>query len=173
MRRAFSAVLLMCMVALLFPLPTPAHATTPTYVEGYFDYIVTSAVMRFVDGNTFIYATEYEVWEGDFCGTANAVFMVIVFSSGFWYVWLRSHFEGSVDGKCGTMVIQLVGKGTYLDEDEEEFFWYGHWVIISGTGGLANIHGRGTWWGPGWEGEGAVIPGDRPDIFYEGEIHFD
>ncbi|MHA1583057.1 MAG: hypothetical protein ACTSYM_11270 [Candidatus Baldrarchaeia archaeon] len=91
----------------------------------------------------FIYATEEELWQGDFCGIAHAVFTVIIFSSGFWWVWLRTTFTSEVNGKCGTMVIQLVGKRTQWDE--ERFWWYGHWVIIKGTGELANIHGQGTW----------------------------
>jgi len=75
-------------------------------------------------------------------------------------VWLRSDFEGTVMGKEGTLVIQLVG-WRYLPED-----WYGQWLIISGTGELANLRGQGIWWGPGFGAEG-------PDIFYSGQIHFD
>jgi hypothetical protein len=161
------------MVTLLFTLSTPVHATTPIPVSGTLDYTFTITDIWVADGNTFIEATEKEVWTGNFSGTAQSVFRVVIFSSGFWNVWLRSNFTGEVDGKSGTMVIQLVGKRTWWDE--ERFWWYGQWVILSGTGELENLRGRGTWWGPGYEGvdeEIPEIPGERPDIYYEGEIHF-
>jgi len=164
MRRIFSVAFLLCIVTLLFTLSTPVSATKPIPVSGTFDYEFTIIDMWSADGKTFIYATEDETWEGSFTGTAQAVFLVIIFSEDFWYVWLRTTFTGEVDGKFGTMIIQLVGKRTYWDEDT--FWWYGQWVIISGTDDLADIHGRGTWWGPGYGSEG-------PDIFYEGQIHFD
>jgi len=66
------------------------------------------------------------------------------------------------------MVIQLVGKRTYWYG--ERFRWYSYWMIISGTGELKSIRGQGTWRGPGFEGPD--VPGSRPDIYYEGEIHF-
>jgi len=175
MRKMLLAALLMSTVGLLSALWIPAvNATKPTDVEGYFDYYYAITGMREADGNTFLYATEWETWEGDFEGTAEAVFRVGIFSSGFWNVWLRSEFTGTVDGKSGTLVIQLVGKKP-LDED-----WHGQWVIISGTGELANLHGRGTWWGPGYEDYNANgepdagdVPGAREDIWYSGKIHFD
>ena len=61
-----------------------------------------------------------------------------MFSSGFWNVWLRSDFTGKVLDKEGTMVIQLVGKKPAGGD------WYGHWVILSGTGDLAKVRGQGT-----------------------------
>ena len=167
MRKMLSAALLMCIVALL-TLSTPVHATPPETVEGTFDYTFEVTDMWEADGNTFLYATEWETWVGDFKGTAVAVFRVGMFSAGFWNVWLRSTFTGTVDGESGTMVIQLVGKRPMEPEPGD---WYGQWVILSGTEGLANLHGQGTWGGPGFEG--LEIPGERPDIWYEGEIHFD
>ena len=159
MRKMLSAALLMCIVALL-TLSIPVHATPPTTVSGTVDYTFEGTGIREADGNTFLYAIEWETWVGDFEGTAVAVFRVGMFSSAeFWNVWLRSTFTGTVLGESGTMVIQLVGKKP-AGED-----WYGEWVILSGTDGLANLRGQGTWWGPGF---GAV----GPDIFYEGKIHF-
>jgi hypothetical protein len=168
MRKMLSAALLMCIVALLTLLIPAGYAMKPQDVKGTFDYTYEIIETRVADGNMFLYATEDETWIGDFAGTSEAVFRVEIFSAGFWNVWLRSTFTGEVDGKSGTMVIQLVGKRTWWDA--ERFWWYGQWVILSGTGELANLHGRGTWWGPGYEGE--EIPGERPDIHYEGQIHF-
>jgi len=163
MRKILSATLLMCIVTLL-TLSTPVYATPPITASGTVNYTFEVTGMREADGNLFLYAIEWEDWMGDFEGTAVAFFRVEMFSSGFWNVWLRSTFTGTVDEKYGTLVIQLVGKKP-LDED-----WYGQWVIISGTDELANLRGRGTWGGPGYRDD-IKIPGD-PDLWYEGEIHF-
>jgi len=70
--------------------------------------------------------------------------------------------EGTVLGSdLGTLTILLTGKQDAPDQD-----WYGQWVIISGTGDLANARGRGTWGGPGFGAEG-------PDIWYSGQVHFE
>ncbi|MCK4478391.1 hypothetical protein KAU88_07685 [Candidatus Bathyarchaeota archaeon] len=165
MKKMLSAALLTCIVAFL-TLSTPVHATPPTTVSGTVNYTFSVEEMREADGNLFLYAIEWEDWMGDFEGTAEAFFRVEVFSSaGFWNVWLRSTFTGIVNGESGTLVIQLVGKKP-LGED-----WYGQWVIINGEGGLADLRGQGTWGGPGWRSD-IKIPGD-PDLWYEGQIHFD
>ena len=161
MRKMLLTPLIVCMVALLPTLWMPVvHATPPITASGTFDYEFEITGSREADGNLFIYATEWETWVGTFDGTAVAVFRVGMFSEGFWNVWLRSTFTGTVLGESGTMVIQLVGK---KPEGQD---WYGQWVILSGTGGLANLCGQGTWGGPGF---GAV----GPDIWYEGQIHFE
>ena len=163
MRKMLLTPLIVCMVALLSTLWMPAvHATTPIPVSGTVEYTFEITDERWANGHWFIEATEWETWEGDFEGTAVAFFRVgwFNFPSGPLNVWLRSTFEGTVDGKSGTLVIQLVG-WKYLPED-----WYGNWVIISGTDDLANLHGQGTWGGPGFGAEG-------PDLWYEGQIHFD
>ena len=151
---------LLALLLVLSMLSVPAHAGPPTPVSGTFDYTFDVLDMWEANGNTFMYAVEEEVWEGDFEGTALAEFRVVQFSSGFWNVWLRSEFTGTVLGLGGTeedtLVIQLVGKKPDGGD------WYGQWVIISGTGELANAHGRGTWWGPGF--------GNSPAIYYSGQI---
>jgi hypothetical protein len=160
MRKMLSATLLICTAALLPTLLIVAvHATPPEAVSGYFDYTFEVTGSREADGNVFIYAKEWEVWVGSFKGTAESVFRVEMFSAGFWNVWLRSTFAGWVNGEYGELTIQLVGKKPAAGD------WYGQWVILSGTGDLANLHGHGTWWGPGFGAAG-------PDIFYAGNMHF-
>lgn len=159
MRRILTAALVAWMLAFLPTLSISAvRAGSPTAVEGFFDYVPHRIDVKEADGNTFIYATEDEVWSGGFEGTSKAVFRAEIFSSGFWDVWLRSSFTGKVLDKSGTMVIQLVGK-------RESGIWHGQWVILSGTGDLANLRGEGTWWGPGF-------PAPSPEISYSGQIHF-
>ncbi len=161
MRRIFSAVLVVGIVALFPTLSISAvRAGPPAAVEGSFDYTFNVTDVREADGNRFVYAAEDEVWIGAFQGTSKAVFRVEMFSSGFWNVWLRSSFTGTVMDESGTMVIQLVGRRP------ESGYWQGQWVILSGTGDLANLRGEGTWGGPGF---GAV----GPDISYSGQIHFE
>jgi len=164
MRKMLSVALLMCTVALL-TLSTPVYATPPVTASGTVNYTFLPTGMREADGNLFLYAIEWEDWMGDFEGSAEAFFRVEMFSSGFWNVWLRTTLTGTVNEKYGTLVIQLVGKKP-LGED-----WYGQWVIISGTDELANLRGQGTWGGPGYRDD-VKIPGD-PDLWYEGQIHFD
>ncbi len=161
MRKMLLTPLVVCMVALLSMLSLPAYAKPPMLAEGSFDYTFEIMDQKWADGHWFFTATEYETWEGDFEGTAVSFFRVVWFNypDGPLNVWLRSDFEGTVMGKQGTLVIQLVG-WRYLPED-----WYGEWVIISGTGELANLKGQGIWWGPGFGAPG-------PDIFYSGNIHF-
>jgi hypothetical protein len=145
----------------LSTLAVPAFAEPPATVSGFFDYTYEVQDVQEANGNQFLYATEDEVWQGDFVGEGDAEFRVGIFSSGFWNVWLRTTFTGTVTGdKEGTMVLQLVGKKP-AGED-----WYGEWVIISGTGDLSNARGRGTWGGPGFGAEG-------PDIWYSGQVHFE
>ena len=157
-KKAF-AVLTLVMVLLM--VSTTVLAQPPTAVEGYFDYTFDVLDVREANGNQFLYATESEDWQGDFVGVGDAEFTVGIFSSGFWNVWLRSEFTGTVLGdKEGTMVMQLVGKKPADGE------WYGQWVILSGTGDLSKARGNGTWGGPGFGAEG-------PDIWYSGQIHFE
>ena len=159
MRKMSLTLLAVLTISLLPTLSTPAHAGPPIPVSGTFDYTSEVTDTREADGNTFISATEHEVWVGDFEGTGEAEFRVGRFSSGFLNVWLRSNFTGTVLGsEEGTMVIQLVGKKVPADGD-----WYGQWVILSGTGPLAKVRGQGTWWGPGGR--------YSPAIYYEGRIH--
>ena len=110
--------------------------------KGSFNYYFSITNMREADGNAFLYATEHECWTGGFSGTGDATFRVERFSSGFFDVWLRTVFTGTVLDKSGTMVIQLVGK-------KESEVWKGEWVIVSGTGGLVDLVGQGTWGGTG------------------------
>ena len=162
MKKQLMAMLTVAVV--LSALSVSAHAERPTEVSGDLDYWFTVTDMRQAGPNMFMYATEHEVWRGDFVGEGDSEFRVGMFA-GFWNVWLRCSFTGTVDGKEGTLEIQLVGKKP-LDGD-----WYGQWVVLGGTGELASAHGKGTWWGPGYRDD-EKVDGD-PDCYYSGQIHFD
>jgi hypothetical protein len=74
-------------------------------------------------------------------------------------------FTGTVLGVSGEFTMRLQAKG-YGNTLKGPAYWdlQGTWVIISGTGGLANLHGQGTWWHSrtGFTG-----------LEYEGKVHFD
>jgi hypothetical protein len=61
--------------------------------------------------------------------------------------------EATVDGKQGTLVIEAKANTNSPHHP--------NWVIISGTGELANLHGQGT------------FTGSFPVWNYVGQVHFD
>jgi hypothetical protein len=76
-------------------------------------------------------------------------------------IWhMERFFTGTVDGKSGTFTMLLKAKFTYPTITYPSL--EGTWVIISGTGELANLHGQGTW----WNNAGQILG-------YAGQIHFD
>lgn len=156
MKKMLLAPLVVCMVALVSVLLMPAvHATPPTTAEGKWTYVPTIINERKADGNTFKYGEETATWSGTFVGTSYDVFVVVVHPSGLATCpYGLINFVGTVNGKEGTLVINFVGQ-------KPGSIWYGQWVIISGTGELANLRGQGTWWGPPLK------------MDYSGDIHFD
>lgn len=150
-------------VCLLSAASLQAYAETPTEVFGYFDYEIvdSSVVMRIAGPNTFMYASDTETWAGDIEGyVPETEFVVRIAASGRWTFQSLMQFEGTVLGNPGTMQILLTGTLAAPGE-----WWYGQWVILSASGGLAGVHGQGTWYGPG--------TGNDPDCWYEGRVHFD
>jgi len=76
-------------------------------------------------------------------------------------VWhIERTFTGTVEGKPGTLTMHMEAKIGYPTVTYPSL--EGTWVIISGTGDLANLHGQGTW----WNSPGQVL-------VYEGQMHFD
>jgi hypothetical protein len=165
MKKQLMTLLLVCTLLPMASMAAYAEPPTDTEVSGNLDYWFEVVGMREAGPNSFMDATEHEIWRGDLVGDGDSEFTVGMFAAGFWNVWLRCEFSGMVDGRQGTLELQLVGKKP-LGED-----WYGQWVILGGTGELANAHGQGTWGGPGWRSDDKV-PGD-PDCYYSGQIHFD
>ena len=113
-------------------------------VFGTWKYTPTFIGTREADGYTFKFGEEDSTWTGTFDGTSYDVFFVVVHPSGIMHVpYGLIFFEGTVDGKSGTLVIRFVGKKTV-----EPQLWSGEWVILSGEGDLENLRGQGTFWGP-------------------------
>ncbi len=124
-----------------------AVATQPFSVTGF----------RMAGGNTFITGTfTNDVFNGTFTGSASNVFSLVLSPAGL-VVQLYFTFTGTVAGKSGTCIIKFQGKGEGIGMPIS-----GTWVILSGTGELANLHGQLS-----VEGRGGVI------LHYTGLIHFD
>jgi len=169
MRKVLLASLVICMLALLSTLSISVHATPPTPASGTWTYEPTVEITKVADGNMFMSGDEVSTYQyGTFVGTSYDVFTAVVHPSGFVTCEGLISFSGTVgeNGESGTMVILFVGK-----QSAETGLWSGQWVILSGTEGLANLHGQGTWGGPGFPNH-LVNPGE-PDLWYSGQIHFD
>jgi hypothetical protein len=157
------------LLLVLLVLPVAVYAGAPSDVEGNFVYVPTVLSLRQAGDNLFMEAMATSTWTGAFLGTSTDDEYVVVlhgvtgvfgtadfaFEEGFY--WDIATFTGEVEGRAGTVEILFVGKspGDLAD-------WTGTWRIISGTGELTNLHGRGVFWN------------NAPmDIHYEGRIHFD
>ena len=111
--------------------PVPAEGSI-TWNEFFYDE------PRLAGPNTFISGREGSVWTGSFVGTATDTFFAFSLVNGtlgaqFWFT-----FEGAVGDAEGTLDMRM----TYWSRSDGAG---GRWVIISGTGGLAGLHGHGTW----------------------------
>ena len=99
---------------------------------------------------------------GTFKGTSTEKGKVVIHCNGKWWFKATVFFEGSVDGKEGTL--EMLAVGTRPGAGTE---WVGKSTIIRGTGELANLRGQFEWWGLG-----APAPKEWGYIFYEGNFHF-
>jgi len=179
MKKLLLTVLIGC--ALLSMAPMAAHASPPTEVSGEITYVAHFKVhddsgqcvpptgpedtrppcIKIADSNTFAETFEEAAYTGGLVGISTNNCKVVIHSSGAWFYTSVVSFTETVDGKTGTLQIQMVGK-------KPQDIWYGHWVILGGTGELATLRGQGTWFGPGAPG-----PDVEGTVSYEGQIHFD
>lgn len=151
-------------VTILSTLLVPvAYAGPSEHAEGLWQYKPLILDVKEADCNTFLTTFEEGMWTGTFEGKSTEDGKVVIHCSGAWSFKGIVSFDGEVNGKSGTLTMRAVGTRPDALTD-----WTGTWVIISGTGDLANLHGQGTWWGPG-----APAPGVWGDIYYSGEIHFE
>ena len=172
MRMMLLATLLVCIVALLSTLSTPAHACTLIPAEGTWTYIPYVDYWCEVDGNVFFSGYNVEEWAGTFEGSANSDYMCFMVGAttfpppdfdSRWVVEIATFEECTVEGKTGGLMMLAYGKSGPPGTG-----WSGRWVILSGTGELEGIHGRGTFWGPGFAPP-HVVPGE---LSYSGWIYF-
>jgi hypothetical protein len=153
-------VLALLTLVLVTPAISLVHATSPI-IEATGTAVATQPFtvtgFRMADGNEFVTGTfTNDLFTGTFVGSASNVFSLVLNPSGL-VVQLYFTFTGTVAGRSGTCIIKFQGNGDGIGLPIK-----GSWVILSGTGDLANLHGVLS-----VEGIGGVI------LNYTGQIHFD
>ena len=163
MRRSI-VVLLVLAVALTLA-ATPVSADPKVGVSGTWDYELVGIPEVIIDGTTVVIrGQDVGEWHGTFEGFTEEDFVVICYPGVNLYRGEMT-FTGSVEDGFGvrhegTMVLNTRGR-QYSDTcDPSPAEWNGRWVISGGTGGLADIDGRGTFYGPSFH------------LFYDGHIGF-
>ncbi len=124
--------------------------------SGEWTYVSVGKDTRSGGGYTFVLGEETGTWTGTFTGTSQDYFQAVMQPSGDVYLsYGLIFFEGTVEGRSGTLVIN------FAPGEKVEGEWSGTWEIMSGTDELENIRGRGCWWGPSF------------DLDYNGKICFE
>ena len=137
MNRKISTLFLASAVILSVLLIPTVVAEKPTSVTGTWSWWADGESFRFAGGNIFMSATEHDTFIGTFSGAGEGPFTVTIHPKGFLTGIGRTTFSGSVGEKSGTLVIQWTGNTRALGK------WDCKWVILSGTGDLANLRGSG------------------------------
>ena len=186
MERTKVALLVSILVLSMIFAAAPANATIPTPISGEWksrpDLGATIIEKRAAGANifyTFHNHAEYYA-PGDIIGLVSQTISITFHyknpkivetidlskSASTWpateWSWnVERDFTGTVlDSEIGTFHMHLVAKGIGKIGAPEVI--EGTWTIISGTEGLANLHGQGT-----WHNHGVQLNG------YEGQVHFD
>jgi uncharacterized protein DUF3224 len=148
--RAAAAIVATLGAALL--LAEPVGATSLMPASGTFIDVTTSTQVRVADGNLILTQAVTQTLAGTFTGTASQQATTVVHPTGAANFFGAETCMCTVAGKTGSLVFRF--SGTVAPDGSFE----GQFVIISGTGDLANLNGRGTVQSPGT---------------YTGVIHFD
>lgn len=184
-------IIVMILVLTLFMMmfsALPVMATKGTEVSGRWVGIASSMSYsnhRTAGGNVFLDVYNRGTYiAGDILGSFEQTFSAVVHfgspkvvanldpsnpstnpDAAFNWVDMDRTFTGTVLGVPGgfTMRLQATGYGNNL-KGPAYYDLEGTWVIISGTGDLANLHGQGTWWHSRTGATG---------LEYEGQVHFD
>ena len=133
-------------------LAQPVGATSLIPASGTFVDVATSTQVRMADGNLIITQTVTQTLTGTFTGTAAQQATTVVHPTGAANFFGAETCTCTVAGKTGSLVFGFSGTVALDGSFEGEF------VIVSGTGDLAHLEGRGTL--------------QSPNI-YTGVIHFD
>jgi len=160
-RKKISVLMIGAVILSVLLIPTVLASKPRPFipVSGTWSWGVEDWLERYANGNTFVSATEIdEFFDGTFIGTGEGPFTMTIHRGGFITGSGRTVFTGTVaNSPPGSCVIMWVGKTI-----DEEGYWSFKWIIISGTGGLSNLRGKGTCYGPGPLG-----------VDMTGTIHFD
>ena len=133
-------------------LAAPVGASSFMSATGTFVDVITSTQVRTADGNVILSQTITQTLTGTVSGIAKQESTTVVHASGAANFFGTETCTCTVAGKSGSLVLGFSGTGAPDGSFEGQF------VILSGTGGLANLNGRGTIQSPNT---------------YTGVIHFD
>jgi hypothetical protein len=138
---------LACIAAVLLAAPAEAHAVpvaaTGTVVQT--SFTVTGA--RTADGVTFFTFAETDTLAGTFSGASVLAGECVQRTSGPILCRARETFTGTVSGIAGTVTFNDL-----ITIDPTTGAFSGRFVIVGASGGLANLHGQGTFQGQGTTG---------------------
>ena len=140
-RRARWLVALSLSLAVLLPAANPAAAAGPPF-EASGSFVQTSFVqsnIRSADGVTLFDFTEHDSLSGTFSGTSVIQGSCVVPASGQGVCHAFETFTGTVAGESGTARFSDV---IFLDVTTGAL--NGSFTVVGGTGGLASLHGHGT-----------------------------
>jgi hypothetical protein len=171
MRGKTNVLMLFAVLALALVTTTGAAASPPTEASGTFT--TTSATfnsMQTAGGNTIIDLSATVSYTGTFTGTST-VHGILIFHSGGtgaqFPPWRANFhdvetFTGTVNGVPGMVTFNLAGTGSMAPPAGS---FRGTGVIVSGTGGLANLRGVLS--------EVGTVPAALPGPLgtYTGQIH--
>jgi len=148
MRRELWAIFVAFMLALMSELSITAVRASPLVnAEGTMTWVwveFTPESPIHVGVNDIYIGTGKIESTGTFAGTVTDAFVEIWHKMTFLNLRDVLTFDGTVDGKKGTLTICLVGTATLPALE-----WTCHWAILGGTDDLANLAGQGSMWGTG------------------------
>ncbi len=96
--------------------------------------------VRVAGGNTILTRVDPILVTGDLTGTAILESRFVIHPDGSFTFRTVESFTGTFAGQSGTLVFLNVGRGAGTSFE-------GHTIILSGTAGLANLRGGGTFAG--------------------------
>lgn len=90
-------------------------------------------------GTVYIWGHEHGIWSGSFEGTSYEPYTGWVRADGYVWAIITVKFTGRCNGIPGKFTMQLTV------EEPPGGDVYGQWAIISGSRGLRDLRGAGTW----------------------------
>jgi len=162
--KALSAIFVALAAALLLLMSiSVAYATKPIPVSGkiiIMGFSVSSADMAGQSDNAIVYLSLNGMFTGSIAGSYTSESRWVYHNYQQSDQWISVHAVDTISATItidsvqytGTLFFMLNGKGAEG----------GNWVIIGGTGDLANLHGQGTY---------TPVSGNVQN--YEGQIQFD
>jgi len=137
-KRAFAALPLLAAL-LVFPATANASASSSDRASGSGSFTATGEVIsvKQVGGDTIVTATEVQLLTGTLTGVRRAVGVEIIHADGTFEATDSGTFTGSIAGRTGTLTISGASSGVGNVAD-------GRLVGFRGTGGLEDLHLRGT-----------------------------